>query len=270
MNDSWSLVDFTVQRSEVELVSDTLWGLGVVAIEERNHLSDFTVLRTSMGDDPSDAIAAVTHAFPSLHAEIVQVPRAVADTWRQYATPTRVNDSLFLVPAWLQPDTSHDYLLIEPLDTFGLGNHPTTVLALRLALHVAKPHSSVFDLGCGSGVLAVGLAKFRSCTAQAFDIADSAKEAVRLNSELNNVHTVEWREGIGGTQSDVVLANILSPVLIAESNNILNGTRVGGVIVLSGMRDEQVAQVIQHFTDCEEIERESLDGWTAVALRKLQ
>jgi ribosomal protein L11 methyltransferase len=93
---------------------------------------------------------------------------------------------------------------------------------------------------------------------------------VRLNSELNNVHTVEWREGIGGTQSDVVLANILSPVLIAESNNILNGTRVGGVIVLSGMRDEQVAQVIQHFTDCEEIERESLDGWTAVALRKLQ
>lgn len=268
MDDSWSLVDFSVQQDELELVSDLLWGLGVVAIEERTTSGGAAVLRTSMGDDPRGAIDVVVETFPSVTATVVQVSRSIADTWRQHATATRITDTLSLVPAWLPPDASQDYLLIEPLDTFGLGNHPTTVLALRLALSIARPGSSVFDLGCGSGVLAVGLAKFRNCIVKVFDIAESAHEAVRLNCELNDVHDVTWCEGITGTQSDVVLANILSPVLIAESNAIVSGTHVGGFIVLSGMRDEQVAHVLEHYSQCDEVSQETLEGWTAVVLRR--
>ncbi len=268
MDDTWSLVDFTVRHTDGELISDSLWNLGVVAIEERTSITGFITLRTSLGDDPSNAIASVAQMFPSAVAEIVHVPRAVADTWRQHATPTRVNETLSLVPAWLTPDVTGDYLLIEPLDTFGLGNHPTTVLALRLALSVTQDDSTIFDLGCGSGVLAVGLAKLKQCTVKVFDIADSAREAVRLNSELNGVQGIEWCQGIEGTESDVVLANILSPVLISESTSIINGVRPGGFIVLSGMRDEQVVLVLEHFTQCEEVTRESLDGWTAVALQR--
>lgn len=268
MTDSWSMIDFIVPAIEAEIVSDVLWSLGVVAIEERDVSDQFITLRTSMGEDPAEAANSVIASFPHVACEFVQVPRAVADTWRQHATATRLNDDVSLVPAWLTHEGEGECLFIEPFDTFGLGNHPTTVLALRLALTCTPPHSTVFDLGCGSGVLAVGLAKFLQCTVLAYDIADSAKHAVEVNSELNGVHTVSWHQRIDGTRSDVVLANILAPVLIAESDSIVNGTHVGGAIVLSGMRDEQVSKVLSHYDTCVEVDRESLDGWTAVVLRR--
>ncbi len=269
MTDAWSMVDFIVPAHDVEIVSDVLWGLGVVAIEEREFSEQFVTLRTSMGEDPSEAASSVLASFPHVACEFVQISRAVADTWRQHATATHVNSGLSLVPAWLTHDGEGECLYIEPFDTFGLGNHPTTVLALRLALKTTAPNSSVFDLGCGSGVLAVGLAKFLHCTVLAYDIADSAKHAVSMNSELNGVSTVQWHQGIVGTQSDVVLANILAPVLIGESEAIINGTLVGGLIVLSGMRDEQVEKVLTYYDKCTEVERDSLDGWTAVVLRRV-
>lgn len=267
--ETWSMVDFVVPTEHSELVADTLWSLGVVAIEERDSLDDTTTLRTSMGDDPSESIRQVIAIFPNVSYELVQISRSVADTWRAHATSTPVTDSLSLVPAWISPPGEGEYLLIEPLDTFGLGNHPTTVLALRLALATTNANSEVFDLGCGSGVLAVGLAKFLHCSVLAYDIADSARDAVRINSELNQASTVQWHEGIKGTHSDVVLANILAPVLIAESENIIRGTRVGGTIVLSGMRDEQVSRVVNSFNECTEIMRDTLEGWTAVVLRRV-
>lgn len=266
--ETWSLVDFVVPRDESEVIADALWMRGVVAIEERDDNGLFLTLRTSMGDDPTDLIAVITESFPQVSAEVVHIPRTIADTWRQFATPTQVNDTVTLVPAWLPAPPNTQPLFIEPLDTFGLGNHPTTVLALRLALLHFPPSSVVFDLGSGSGVLAVGLAKFLQCQVTAFDIADSAREALTLNASLNDVTTVQWREGIEGTTSDCVVANILAPVLIAEAAAIITAVRNSGYVILSGMRDEQVAEVVKHFPDFTQIDADTIEGWTAVVLQK--
>lgn len=266
--DSWSLVDFVTPHDDMEIVSDALWMRGVVAIEERDATNSFVTLRTSMGDDPADLIAIITEQFPQVSSTVVYIPRSIADTWRTYATHTYVNDDIAIVPAWLPAPPNVQALFIEPLDTFGLGNHPTTVLAFRLALKHVRPSSNVFDLGSGSGVLAVGLAKFRSCHVRAFDIADSAREALALNASLNDVTTVEWHSGISGSTSQCVVANILAPVLIAESESISEAVDTNGYVILSGMRDEQVDGVVKHYQGCVEVDRESEDGWTAVVLQK--
>ena len=265
---AWSLVDFATLHEDVEIVSDALWMRGVVAIEERDAKNGLVILRTSMGEDPSDLITAIAAQFPQVTSTVVHVPRSIADTWRQFATHTFVNDEIAIVPAWLPALPNVQSLLIEPLDTFGLGNHPTTILALRLALKHVKPASNVFDLGSGSGVLSVGLARFRSCFVTAFDIAESAREALALNASLNDVTTVEWRTGIAGTISHCVVANILAPVLIAESGSISEAVDANGYVILSGMRDEQVNGVVRHYQGCVEVDRDSEDGWTAVVLQK--
>ena len=69
--------------------------------------------------------------------------------------------------------------------------------------------------------------------------------------------------------ADLVFANILAPVLTAESTTIKNSIHESGLIVLSGMREEQVEQVLLSYQDCEELAREIGDGWAAVILRKL-
>lgn len=269
LTDSWPMVDFTVLISEVELVSDLLWSLGVVAVEERVSSSTQVVLRTSMGDDPDHAISTVRDAFPHATVERITIARSVADTWREHAVATWVNEEVALVPAWVSPPENCTPIFVEPLDTFGLGNHPTTVLTLRLALQHVTPKSTVFDLGCGSGVLAVGLALLHQCTCTAYDIADNARKAVEMNSELNDVATVTWIDGYPQHESDAVLANILAPVLIEESHRISAATKSGGLLFLSGMRTEQVERVLQEFTLLKEISRDEIDGWTAVCLQKI-
>ena len=262
------MVDFIVDNIEVELISDLLWSIGVVAIEERTGEQGKTTLRTSMGDEPDNAITNVIEAFPNITVTRIDIDRAVADTWREHAVATWVNDEVALVPAWVSAPPDCTPIFVEPLDTFGLGNHPTTVLTLRLALTNIDAPSTVFDLGCGSGVLAVGLAVLKNCTCIAYDIAESAQKAVADNARLNNTSLVSWVNGYPKTPTDVVLANILAPVLITESRDIASATSNGGLLVLSGMRTEQVSRVLQEFPEFIELQRDEIDGWTAVALRK--
>ena len=146
-------------------------------------------------------------------------------------------------------------------------NHTTTVLALRLGLQHCEPNSRVFDFGCGSGVLAIAVTKILQCEGFVFDIAHNAQDVVRFNDELNGVHTT-WRADVVDLKADLVFANILAPVLIAESDTIKDSIHESGLIVLSGMREDQVESVLISYTDCVEIGREVTDGWSAVILRK--
>ena len=267
---SWPMVDFIVDGSESELVSDLLWSLGVVAIEERDASFNQVTLRTSMGDEPDNAVATVVQAFPRITVERIDIDRSVADTWREHAFATWVNDEVALVPAWITAPENCTPIFVEPLDTFGLGNHPTTVLTLRLALQLVNTPCAVFDLGCGSGVLAVALAVLRQCTCTAYDIAENAQKAVAENARLNNTSLVSWVNGFPSHKSEVLLANILAPVLIEEARNISSALSGGGLLVLSGMRTEQVSRVLQEYSEFSELQRVEMDGWTAVALEKIQ
>ena len=262
------MLDFLVSTSESELLSDLLWSLGVVAVEERDTTDNFILLRTSLGDDHSFTREIVKQKFPNVIVSTAQVERSVADTWRVHAVPTWVNEFVVLCPAWVEAPKAGHVIRIEPADTFGLGNHTTTILALRLGLQHCEPNSRVFDFGCGSGVLAIAVSKVLQCESFVFDIAHSAQDVVRINSELNDVNTT-WLSNSSHLQADIVFANILAPVLIAESHTIKNSVHETGLILLSGMRDDQVKQVLLSYSDCTEIERESRDGWTAVVLTKL-
>ena len=262
------MLDFLVSTTESELLADMLWSLGVVAVEEREASGDFVTLRTSMGQDHSVSRDFVQETFPSVRITVAHIDRSVADTWRIHAVPTWINNEVVLCPAWVTPPDAPHVIRIEPADTFGLGNHTTTVLALRLGLRHCKRDTRVFDFGCGSGVLAIAVTKILQCESFVFDIAHNAREVVNVNNELNNVNTT-WLNDSFNLSADLVFANILAPVLIAESTTIKGSVHESGLIVLSGMRDDQVQQVLLSYSECLELERESRDGWTAVILRKM-
>ena len=90
------MLDFLVSASETELLSDLLWSLGVVAVEEREATDGFVTLRTSLGDDHSFTRELVTSKFPNVIVSTTQVERSVADTWRAHAVPTWVNEDVVL------------------------------------------------------------------------------------------------------------------------------------------------------------------------------
>lgn len=110
--------------------------------------------------------------------------------WKRFHRPVRVG-SLWIGPPWEEPEPECTAVTIDPGRAFGTGAHATTRLCLELLLE--RTRSSVIDLGCGSGVLAIAAAKVGFGPVRAFDIDPDAVETTAENAEANGV-VVEVRQ----------------------------------------------------------------------------
>ena len=254
----------TVPAHEVELASDVLWGLGVVAVEERV-IDDAVELWTSLGDDADASDVDPDGRFP-WPWRFVEVNAAVADTWRQFARPIEISPSLVVRPMWVPFDGPGTVLHIEPGATFGMGDHPTTILCLRAVERLVAPGATVLDVGCGSGVLAIGAMALGASAAVGVDIAPAAVPVTSANARANGVHvTVSTMplDEVGG-EFDLVLANILAPALVALAPHLRRVTR--GTLVVSGILADAHDHVLAALAPMRVVRTDTLDGWAAVTL----
>jgi len=117
---------------------------------------------------------------------------------------------------------------------------------------VVEPGQTLFDLGTGSGILAIGAAKLGASRILAVDIDEVAIRTAVANAQLNQYET-ELRFETGTLESvterpwDIVVVNILAPVIIGLLNNshLMDYVAPGGKLILSGIIDEQAEAVRQ-------------------------
>lgn len=280
----------TVPGSESELAADALWALGVQAVEERVRAETddgMVELWTSLGED-LEFVTREAEAFPARWRwRVVEVADDVVDTWRAHAVPSWITPDLVVVPDWLDGRDERDELAerdglvavrIDPGATFGLGDHPSTVLALRAMTGVLWPGATVLDVGCGSGVLAVGAARCGASYVQAIDISADAVRTTRRNAALNGVDgqvSASTRPladvvagSVGAAESfDVVVANILAPVLIDLADDLRAATAADGVLIVSGVLADAHGHVVEALAPMQVVDRLTREGWAALVLR---
>ena len=101
--------------------------------------------------------------------------------------PVEITPEFWIVPTWHEPPgQARQVIRLDPGLAFGTGTHPTTRMCLRwIATHPGAPR--VLDYGCGSGILAIGAAKFGATDVIAVDIDTAAVESTRVNASANAV-----------------------------------------------------------------------------------
>lgn len=207
------------------------------------------------------------------------------DTWKQFYQPIDVGGGrLRICPSWERDQASNAQhtVVLDPGRAFGTGLHESTRLCLQAMTTWSAPpaQASVIDLGCGSGILGLSLAKLWDQELSSVLFCDLDPEAVntaRENAELNAPWsaTLNYEPGTASTlahhaPAQWVLANIRPEVLIPDAKAICQLVAPGGTLLLSGILDEEKDEVLASYTPlglrC--VQQDHLRGWTALTLLK--
>ena len=168
----------------------------------------------------------------------------VALTQRQFA-PIRAGERLWIVPTWHEaPDPGALNVILDPGSAFGTGSHPTTRLCLAWLERNVRAGDVVLDYGCGSGILAIAAMKLGAARAIAVDVDPLALEAARYNASRNAValDVRDAQQDMAET-ARITVANILANPLRVLAPLLASRTRPAGAIALSGILEEQAADV---------------------------
>jgi len=265
---------------QVELVSDVLWSLGVVAIEEHWDTDHDVRLQTSLGNDREVVTQVLNSLSWSATWILSEVDENVGDNWRAFAKPVIVGKRLVIAPQWSSAehidevlsavDHSREALIvtIEPGSTFGMGDHPTTMASLLAIEKYLLLGDEVIDVGCGSGVLGITSLLLGARRATGIDISAASIEVSLANAESNGVAD-RWSvstESLGRIESPakIVVANILAPALIELSEQLRRLVSPGGFLIISGVLTQNYAHVAEALRPLLEVDRIDLEQWSAV------
>jgi ribosomal protein L11 methyltransferase len=273
----WSTVVVIVDVAEADVVSGLLWSVGVAGVEERVFDDDRVELRAGVASDGvHDVRTALGDRWPVM-VESVAVDEGL-DAWREHAQASRAGDRIVVVPVWQStPEwvSADDLVLsIDPGHTFGSGSHPTTRMCLVAIEANLAPVSVVADIGCGSGVLSMAAARLGAVRVDAIDIDKRAVAETVANAERNGVaarvdSSINSVGSLGHGRHDLVVANIGAATLVSLAIDLCALVTPGGVLVLSGVLDEQVDAVADAYLAHGFTVRDTMaDGeWRALVLR---
>jgi ribosomal protein L11 methyltransferase len=177
-------------------------------------------------------------------------------------TPVEITPEFWIVPTWHEPPAqARQMIRLDPGLAFGTGTHPTTRMCLRwIATHSVR--GRVLDYGCGSGILAIGAAKFGASEVVAVDIDIAAVQSTELNASANGVTLLAGLPDRAEGVYDVVLANILATPLKVLAPLLCAHVAPGGDLVLAGILERQADELIEAYAShCRLAVADREDGW---------
>jgi ribosomal protein L11 methyltransferase len=183
-----------------------------------------------------------------------------------------ITPDFWIVPTWHEPPAQAQRVIrLDPGLAFGTGTHPTTRMCLRWIARQGNPAAlgRVLDYGCGSGILAIGAAKFGATDIDAVDIDPAAVESAALNAQANGVQLRTGLPELAQGSYQTVLANILATPLRVLAPLLCSHVAPGGHLVLAGILERQADELMQAYAPWLALTvADQEDGWILMTARR--
>ena len=198
-----------------------------------------------------------------------------ANTWKQYYKPSKVGEKIVVKPIREEYEAKDGELVVDldPGMAFGTGTHETTRMCIQALERYVKEESTVFDVGCGSGILAIAAAKLGAKLAVGVDLDPVAVESSIENVGYNNLKNIEILHGnlvevIDG-KADIVVANILAEIICILTDDVKRVLKDSGVFITSGIIHDRVDMVCEKLeaTGFEVIEKNRDGEWNCIVAK---
>ncbi len=284
----YPVCELVVPVDEAELAAADLYELDTVGVEEVAIFDDETgqYVRLRAGFASDEAAVEAERILWTDHGEWqprfeVVVGDDWLDSWREHFTPLSVG-RLQVIPDWEGAETASELgarsdlitLRLDPKRAWGTGAHSSTQLVLGAlqSADVSLHGTTVLDVGCGSGILAIAALLLGASNAHGIDVERSAISVTLENAARNgliNRITATWEPLEQHMRTyDIALANILAPVLIELADELQRVTKPGGTIVLAGLVNDQLDRVRTAFDRSLTVATTADGPWRCLVLRR--
>jgi ribosomal protein L11 methyltransferase len=231
--------------------------------------------------DSDEACAALEAALRDAHPGLETSPRELptvdwATAWREGLGPRRFG-RLVVSPSWVEASLAPGEVLVrlDPEMAFGSGEHGSTRAALLLLERLMAPGDVVFDLGSGSGILAIAARLLGASRTVGIEVDAEAIPVAERNAVRNGVPDVQFLGGDAAVlvpllgRADIVLSNILLLINVALLPEVRLALRPGGIAIFSGMEEGEADSFLPELAgaDFTPVAEARDGGWWAVAAR---
>ncbi len=196
-----------------------------------------------------------------------------AESWKKYYKPKKIGEKIVVKPTWEEYEEKSGEIIVEldPGMAFGTGTHETTTMCIRALEKYTKPNSTIFDIGCGSGILSIAAAKLGGKRVVGVDLDELPVKVSKENVKLNKVSdVVEIRRGnlldVVDEKADIIVSNIIAEVIVTLSSDIVPYLKGDSIFISSGIIIEKVDMVVNALLKegFKVLEISKMNGWACI------
>ncbi|ECQ5849227.1 TPA: 50S ribosomal protein L11 methyltransferase [Campylobacter jejuni] len=261
---------FIVEEQYKNLFLDFAFDLGIEAIEEKDN--GVYIRSHESLEELSWALEIfaqkLTTTFNLNHkiiSNLSLVEKENKDWIQEYKNGIKpiLVDNVYIHTTWQEEKKNYINIKINPALAFGSGHHESTYSCVKFLQKFSKSKLRALDLGCGSGILGIIMAKF-GCNVEICDTDELAIDSSLENARLNDVNFHKtWCGSMDKANGlyNLIVANIIADVILILEKDIKNHLEDNAILILSGILDKYSTRIKGKFQDLELIDEMQINEW---------
>jgi len=268
-------LSFKTDKPYEDLFLDFIFDLGIEAIEEKD---GFIFIRS---DEDLENLSWALELFHKKLSKLKNTTISFEKTLQKKENKDWIEeykknikaisiDKVYIHTTWQNPRENFINIKIDPALAFGSGHHESTYSCIKLLQKFAKENTKALDLGCGSGILAMVLARL-GLEVDLCDTDELAVQSALANAQLNGIkfHRL-WRGSINKADScyDLLVANLVADIILLLDKNIKEHLKENAILILAGILDKYELRVKEKFQDLKLVDRIQMNEWVSLVYKK--